>query len=72
MDLENPRKDGRSLYTLIALRLIWCVGRTLFVMRSGIRDAQEDFATGYGGQQVCDLFEEEGITELFPALFPKK
>lgn len=42
------------------------------IMQSGIRDAQEDFATGYGGQQVCDILESEGITALFPALFPKK
>lgn len=42
------------------------------IMQSGIRDGQEDFAHGYGGQEVCDILEQEGITALFPALFPKK
>lgn len=41
-------------------------------MKSGNIDVQEDFAHGYGGQKVCDIFEQEGITALFPALFPKK
>lgn len=52
--------------------LILSSGRTLMIMQSGIRDGQEDFAHGYGGQNVCNIFEEEGITDLFPALFPKK
>ena len=42
------------------------------IMQSGIIDAKEDFVDGYGGQKVCDIFEQEGITALFPALFPKK
>ena len=30
------------------------------IMQSGIIDAQEDFANGYGGQKVCDILEQEG------------
>ena len=41
-------------------------------MPSGVIDIEEDFDTGYGGQNVCDVFQKEGITDLFPALFPKK
>ena len=47
-------------------------GRSLMIMKSGIIDIEEDFATGYGGQKVCETFEKEGITDLFPSLFPKK
>lgn len=42
------------------------------IMRSGIVDIEEDYATGYGGQKVCDTFKQEGITDLFPELFPKE
>jgi hypothetical protein len=41
-------------------------------MPSGVIDIEEDFDTGYGGKKICDVFEKEGITDLFPALFPKK
>lgn len=39
-------------------------------MPSGVIDAEEDFVTGYGGDKVCKVLKDEGITALFPALFP--
>ena len=52
--------------------LTYFAGRTLAIMPSGIIDLEEDFAHGYGGQKTCDTLEKEGITALFPALFPKE
>jgi hypothetical protein len=41
-------------------------------MPSGVIDLEEDFDSGYGGKKLCDTLEQEGITALFPALFPGK
>ena len=40
-------------------------------MPSGVIDLEEDYKTGYGGQKSCDVLRDEGITALFPALFPQ-
>ena len=64
-----PRLRCISKYLL--QKLILLSGRSCAIMPSGVIDLEEDFATGYGGQKTCEVLENEGITALFPALFPK-
>ena len=41
-------------------------------MPSGIIDAEEDYETGYGGEKLARILEDEGIADLFPGIIPTK
>lgn len=41
-------------------------------MPSGIIDIEEDYQTGYGGEKLVKVLEDEGIAALFPGVIPTK
>jgi len=41
-------------------------------MPSGIIDLEEDYATGYGGEKLAGILEDEGVAALFRNIMPAK
>lgn len=46
-------------------------GRSLGIFPSGVVDIEEDVETGYGGNKILEVMEQDGFTKI-PSLFPGK